>query len=220
MVCNIQLSTTIHRASHSPRKHVTSQAIPLVRVFAPVLPAWLKQVRRSQEGVITENGSDSIEVWGAISSDKLVNFGGEVRKLLDGRTQFIGSQKTRGTIKLLHRKTFKQGLQRFEGIRQLGRGHNEGQEAGGGGDSEGVQGLRQGCRVIMDMRKTLHGSGRGWRDLGLCHFERDRRGQDSVYVRVILWETIWYQREERKTLTEAESRPKDEVRITKETGAA
>lgn len=42
---------------------------------------------------------------------------------------------------------------------------------------------------------------------------------DNVYLRVIVWETIWYQRVESKTLMDAESRPKDDMKMTKETVA-
>jgi hypothetical protein len=112
----------VHGTGNGLGQLVPSQPIPVLRGLAPVLPAWLKQIGRSKERVVSEHCSNCVKVWGAISSNKLVDLVSQVRKLgLDNRAQFILGQQTGSTILPNDRHTVQQGRQGLKGIGQCGR---------------------------------------------------------------------------------------------------
>lgn len=176
MKLNIHLSTAIHRASDALGQDITAKTIALVRVLAPVLPARLEEVRRGQEGVVTEDSSNSEAVPFSIRQLELLDLISQVSELgLSCRAQVVGGQQTRCAIELHDRKTLDERGKGLEGLGQLRGGSLVGQKASGGGDSEGVQGMREGRRVIMDVGEPLQGSRGRERNLRPSHCGDGRR---------------------------------------------
>jgi hypothetical protein len=139
---NLQLSAAIHGTSNGHRQNITAKTVTTLGVLVPVLPARLKEVRRGQEGIITEDSSNSKSIWRAIREDKLLNLISQVSELgLDSRAKLVGSQQTGLAIKSDDRETVDEGQQGAECLWKLCRGSLIGQEACLGGDGEGVQGM-------------------------------------------------------------------------------
>jgi hypothetical protein len=62
-----------------------------LRVLGPLLPARLKKISRSKEGIVTEDGSSSYQVRLAIN-EKVIDLIGQVRKSIakvDGRAKLV-----------------------------------------------------------------------------------------------------------------------------------
>lgn len=183
---NIHLSTTIHRASDTLGQDVAAKTIALVRVLAPVLPARFEEVRRGQEGVVTEDSSDGKAIPFPVRQLKLLNLISQVRELsLSSRAQLVGGQQTRLPIELHDRKALDQGGKRLEDLGQLRGSSLVGQEASRSGDGEGVQGMRQGGRVIMDVREPLQGSRGRERNLSPSHCDEQSDSQEVVAQKVV-----------------------------------
>lgn len=154
---DIQLRTTVHGTSYSLGQQVPPQPIATLRVLAPVLPAWLKNISRSEERIVPEQSSNHVQVRQPLISDLLVDLIRQVGQLSqNGRAQLILGKQTWSTILLEHWHPLKQGHQGLEDIRQLGRGSEVGEEASGGGDGEGVHGPGHSGRVIMNVREAIH----------------------------------------------------------------
>lgn len=170
---NIHLSTAIHGTSDRLGKDIPTKSVPLVWVLHPVLPARLKEVRRGHEGVVPEDGSNSELVVGPIGQDKLLDLISQVGELsLDGRAKLICRQQAGRSVELDDRKALHQRLERLEGLREVNRGSLVRQEASRGGDGEGVQSMRHGGRVIMDMGEPLQGRGGGVGHFSSSHDDR------------------------------------------------
>lgn len=139
---NVQLSTAIHRPSNSLWQNVSSKAISVLGSLGPVLPARLEEVRRGQEGIVTEDSGDGKQIRRAVSGDELVNLVSQIRQLrLDSRAKLIRGQQARLAVSPNHRGTVQQGGQWLEDLGQGSRGSGIGEKARRGSDGEGVQGV-------------------------------------------------------------------------------
>jgi hypothetical protein len=118
---------------------ITTKSIATFWVLVPVLPARLEQVRRGQEGIVTEDRSNGEAIRRAIGKNQLLNLVSQVSKLgLDGRAKLISSQQTGLAVEPDDRETVDQRQQGTESLWQLNRGSLIRQEACLGGDGKRV----------------------------------------------------------------------------------
>ena len=79
---DIQVCTLHQWASDSFGKEGPAGPISAIVVLVPLLPTGFKKVSRSQEGIVSECGSYSTQVWLAIFVNKVVDVVCQVWKLL------------------------------------------------------------------------------------------------------------------------------------------
>jgi hypothetical protein len=95
-----------------------------LRVLGPLLPARLKKISRSKEGIVTEDCRSSDQVRLAID-EKLIDLIGQVRKgiaKVDGWTELVRCQQARGAIFLDDGHAFDQLDHGIESVWKLGLG--------------------------------------------------------------------------------------------------
>lgn len=112
----IHLGASIHRASDSLGKVITSQPIATRRILVPVLPAWLEEIGRSDKGIVPEQRRDDEHVRLAILGDLLVHLGRQVGEFKHGRAKLVGGEEAWGAILLDDRQTGSKGCQGGKGI--------------------------------------------------------------------------------------------------------
>lgn len=153
---NLQLGGLVKRTSKAARQDITTQAVTF-ESLVPSLPARLEEVGGSQERVITEDGSDQLEVRLSISANEVINLGGEVRKdtLVDGWAKLVCCEKTRCTVFLDDRHLVGDGGKWLPYCWKLHDWSLQGHEASGGCDSEWIKGRWCNRRIGVDVREEL-----------------------------------------------------------------